>query len=105
MVFRVSGTIDADLTIKNDFITIAGQSAPGDGICLKGTLGIKASNVIVRFLRVRAEGRGDAVTSRYKKNIILDHVSASWSGDEVMTLVHGENVTIQRCTSGSCRGT
>lgn len=97
VVFRVSGTIDADLSIKNDFITIAGQTAPGDGICLKGTLGINASNVIVRFLRVRAEGRGDAVTSRYKKNIILDHVSASWSGDEVMTLYHGENVTIQWC--------
>jgi hypothetical protein len=39
VVFRVSGTIDADLKISNDFITIAGQTAPGDGIAIKGTLG------------------------------------------------------------------
>ena len=95
VVFRVSGTIDADLKISNDFITIAGQTAPGDGITLKGTLGINANNVIIRYMRVRAEGRGDAISGRYKKNIIIDHVSASWSSDEVLTIYHCENVTIQ----------
>ncbi|YCM42513.1 hypothetical protein V2O64_14475 [Verrucomicrobiaceae bacterium 227] len=105
VVFRVSGTIDADLSIKHDHITIAGQTAPGDGITLKGRLGINASNVIVRYLRVRAEGSGDAVSGRYKKNIILDHVSASWSSDEVMSIYHCENVTIQWCMiTEACSG-
>jgi len=105
VVFRVSGTIDADLSIKNDKITIAGQTAPGDGITLKGRLGINANDVIVRYLRVRAEGNGDAVSGRYRKNIILDHVSASWSSDEVMSIYHCENVTIQWCMiTEACSG-
>jgi len=97
VVFKASGTIDTDLRIRNDYITIAGQTAPGDGVTIKGTLGIGANDVIIRYLRVRAEGRGDAVGSRYKKNIILDHVTASWSSDEVMSIYHCENVTIQWC--------
>jgi len=105
VVFRVSGTIDADLSIKNDYITIAGQTAPGDGITIKGQLGISASNVIIRYIRVRAEGRGDAVSGRYNKNLIFDHVSASWSSDEVFTIYHGENVTIQWCMiTEACSG-
>ena len=97
VVFRVSGTIDLkrNLDISNPYITIAGQTAPGDGITLKGTLGVNANNVIIRYMRVRAEGRGDAISGRYKKNIIIDHVSASWSSDEVLTIYHCENVTIQ----------
>ena len=95
VIFRVSGTIDTDLSIKNDYITIAGQTAPGDGITLKGTLGISASHVIIRYIRVRAEARGDAISGRYQEHIILDHVSASWSSDEVLTLYHGKNITIQ----------
>jgi hypothetical protein len=53
VVFRVSGTIDADLNIRNDHITIAGQTAPGDGICIKGSLKMSANDVIVRYIRVR----------------------------------------------------
>jgi pectate lyase len=105
VVFRVSGTIDADLKISNDFITIAGQSAPGDGIAIRGTLGISANNVIIRYIRVRAEGRGDAVSGRYNKNLIFDHVSASWSSDEVFSIYHGEYVTIQWCMiTEACSG-
>jgi len=105
VVFRVSGMIDADLKISNDFITIAGQTAPGDGIAIKGTLGIRANNVIIRYIRVRAEGHGDAVSGRYNKNLIFDHVSASWSSDEVFTIYHGENVTIQWCMiTEACSG-
>jgi len=96
-VFRVSGTITGNFSIKNDKITIAGQTAPGDGICIQGSLSIGANDVIIRYIRVRAEGRGDAIGGRYKRNIILDHVSASWSSDEVMSLYHNENVTIQWC--------
>ncbi len=97
VVFNVSGTIDGDVKIKNDFITIAGQTAPGDGITIKGNLAIDASNVVIRYLRVRTDHDGDALGGRYRKNIIVDHVSASWSSDEVFSLYHNENVTIQWC--------
>jgi len=97
VVFRVSGRIDGDVRVRNDHITIAGQTAPGDGITIKGNLGIDANDVIIRYLRVRTDHEGDAVGARYRKNIILDHVSASWSTDEVLSVYHNENVTIQWC--------
>ena len=97
VVFTVSGTIDGDVKIKHDFITIAGQTAPGDGVTIKGNLGIEASDVVIRYIRVRTDREGDALGTRYRKNIILDHVSASWSTDEVLSLYHNENVTIQWC--------
>ena len=97
VIFNVSGTIDGDIRIKNDHITIAGQTAPGDGITIKGNVGIDANDVVIRYVRVRTDHEGDAIGTRYKKNIILDHVSASWSTDEVLSLYHNENVTIQWC--------
>jgi pectate lyase len=99
VVFRVAGTITGNFRIRNNKITIAGQTAPGDGICIKGSLTIDASNVIIRYIRVRANptAETDAIWGRYHKNIILDHVSASWSSDEVMSPYHNENVTIQWC--------
>jgi hypothetical protein len=99
IVFRVSGTIEGKFNIKNDRITIAGQTAPGDGICIRGSLGVSANDVIIRYIRVRANPNieTDAIGGRYKKNIILDHVSASWSSDEVLSIYHCENVTIQYC--------
>jgi len=97
VVFRVSGTIEGNFNIRNDNITIAGQTSPGYGICIKGNLVISANNVIIRYIRVRPIASGDAIGGRYKKNIILDHVSASWSNDEVLSLYHNENVTIQWC--------
>lgn len=104
VVFRVSGTIDlkTNLNIRNPYITIAGQTAPGDGIALKGhSLGIGANEVIIRHIRVRLGDESgednDAVSSRYVSNIILDHVSASWSVDETVSIYHCENVTVQWC--------
>ena len=104
VVFRISGTINlnSDLDIKNPYITIAGQTAPGDGITLRGRpLMIRADEVIIRYIRVRlgdeSGGMTDAITSRYTNNLILDHVSASWSIDETMTIYHGKNVTVQWC--------
>ncbi len=104
VVFRVSGTITLKrrLKISHPFITIAGQTAPGDGICIrKYPFTIDASEVIVRYLRVRlgdeAGVDADAISSRYQKNLILDHVSASWSVDETMSIYHCENVTVQWC--------
>jgi pectate lyase len=99
VVFRVAGTIDGRFDIRSDNITIAGQTAPGDGICIKGNLGVSANDVIIRHISIRANPtvETDAIGGRYHKNIILDHVSASWSSDEVMSLYHNENVTIQWC--------
>ena len=100
VVFRVSGTIVGNFSIKNGNITIAGQTAPGDGICIKGNLSTSADNIIIRYIRVRWDpslGSNDAIGGRYQKNIIIDHVSASWSADETFTLYHNENTTVQWC--------
>ncbi len=104
VVFRVSGTIElkSAIKIKNPYITIAGQTAPGDGICIKDyPISLDADEIIIRYIRVRLGGdsgrEDDAIGGRFKKNIILDHVSASWSVDETMSVYHCENVTIQWC--------
>ena len=102
VVFRISGTISLtkNLEIKNPFITIAGQTAPGDGIALKNyPLIIAADEVIIRYIRVRfgneSGGEADAVSARFTKNLIVDHVSASWSVDETMSIYHCDNITVQ----------
>lgn len=104
IVFRVSGTITLkkQLSIYNPHITIAGQTAPGDGICLRGyPLSINADEVIIRYIRVRlgdeTKTESDAISSRFHKNIILDHVSASWSVDETMSIYHCDSITVQWC--------
>ena len=105
VVFRVSGTIklEKSLSIRNPYITIAGQTAPGDGICLKDwSLNINANEVIVRYLRVRpgsASGKGlDAISGGGCENVIIDHCSASWSVDECVSIYSAaRNVTVQWC--------
>ncbi len=104
VVFDVSGTIRllSNVSIKNPYLTIAGQTAPGDGICLSGgKIGIGADQVIIRHIRVRVgdenEGDHDAVECRGRKNIILDHVSASWSVDEAMSVYGCDSITVQWC--------
>lgn len=106
VVFAVDGTIalKSPLRVNNDSITIAGQTAPGDGICLKDyPLVINASDVVVRYLRVRpgdAAGKDfDAVGGgRYgQHDVILDHISASWSVDECLSIYKTHNLTVQWC--------
>jgi len=104
VIFRVSGNIELEspLKIKDPYITIAGQTAPGDGICIKNhQLSIDADQVIIRYIRVRLgdmSGKGyDAIGGRYHKNIILDHVSASWSVDECISIYRCDSVTVQWC--------
>ena len=93
VVFRVSGTLklNTDLNINHPDITIAGQSAPGDGICIAGTLNINTHNVIIRHLRVRRGvpigGQGDDnIGGNPDHHIIIDHCSTSWGMDENISL-------------------
>ena len=107
IVFRVSGTIalKSTLAVKKSHITIAGQTAPGDGICLKNYgLVIAADHVIVRYLRCRpgddAGAESDALSISSGRDIIVDHCSASWSVDETLSASTGGglgNVTVQWC--------
>lgn len=114
VIFRVSGTIElkAPLQIYKPFLTLAGQSAPGDGICLKNYgVSVRTSEVIIRYLRFRPGdevGRrmaklgkpfqtdalqinaGDWIAGRgkeaYTRNIIIDHCSFSWAIDETLSI-------------------
>jgi pectate lyase len=113
ILFLVSGTIELNerLNIEHPYITIAGQTAPGEGICLKGeTLRIATHDVIIRYIRVRLgdrmHGKGslqgkDAISISEGRDIILDHCSSSWSLDEVLSASTRDpslsGVTVQWC--------
>ena len=92
VVFRISGIIMLEklLTISNPYITIAGQTAPGDGICIRGqTTEINTHDVVLRHLRFRRgniKDRNDALGGYPVGNIIVDHCSASWGLDENLSL-------------------
>jgi pectate lyase len=112
VVFRVGGTIEleSELQIGHPFITIAGQTAPGGGVCLKNAgIAVSTHDVLIQHLRVRPgnEGRvdpdiNDAISILGPRggeggayNVVIDHVSASWSEDEAVSTWYGaHDVTI-----------
>jgi pectate lyase len=124
VVFRVSGliTLQNPLLIKRPFITIAGQTAPGDGICLKARdVRIENCNdVVIRYIRFRPGDvggtvidqnfgdniwEGDCLSVRGSRNIVIDHCSLSWNVDETVEIYKGDlyptyvtdNITFQWC--------
>ncbi len=111
VVFGVGGVIELQkpIVIQEPYLTIAGQTAPGDGICLKGsrdTLTLRDTHdVVIRFLRVRTgyggdkeSQKGDCITCLGSHSFILDHCSTSWGTDETLSCSEGCDLyTVQWC--------
>ena len=92
VVFGVAGliTLETPLEIEHPFITIAGQTAPGDGVCIRGqSVHINTHDVVIRYMRFRRGNlkvRDDSLGGNPVGNVIIDHVSASWGLDENLSL-------------------
>jgi PKD repeat protein len=108
IVFRVGGTITlgAEITVENPFLTIAGQTAPGDGICVRGNkINIKTHDVIIRGMRLRPgdlapidDNAKGILVQEGAYNVILDHCSISWSVDMLFATWNSYgSLTVQNC--------
>lgn len=109
ILFKVAGTIwlERKLAIDKGDITLAGQSAPGDGVTIAGyPVSLYADNIIIRFIRFRmgdlkispreADG-ADAFGGRQHQDIMIDHCSISWGTDECSSFYDNKNFTMQWC--------
>jgi hypothetical protein len=111
VVFRVSGiiTLQSNIKISRSNLTIAGQTAPGDGICLKGyslilngaKIGGNHGDIIIRFIRSRPGGTVSTGLYGFDmencQNVIVDHCSFSWANEENAAMYDTKNVTVQYC--------
>ncbi|MCX6208148.1 MAG: T9SS type A sorting domain-containing protein [Bacteroidetes bacterium] len=114
IVFKVSGIIDlqSQLKVNRSNFTVAGQTAPGDGICLKGhsficngarlaSLGGNHGNIIIRYLRSRPGSTLSTGVYGFDMenchNVIIDHCSFSWANEECAALYDTKNTTVQWC--------
>jgi hypothetical protein len=94
VVFNVAGmiTLKNRIRVRAPYITIAGQTAPGDGICIRGaTVGVDTHDVVIRHLRFRrgetnVANRDDSLGGNPVGNVIVDHCSASWGLDENLSM-------------------
>ena len=94
IVFNVSGVIrlSSPIHLRAPYVTIAGQTAPGDGVCLTGaSFLIDTHDVVIRHMRFRRGAqdvafRDDAIGGNPVGNIMIDHCSASWGLDENMSI-------------------
>lgn len=104
VVFRVSGTIalESQIKINYPFITIAGQTAPGDGICIRNhQVKFNTHDVIIRYMRFRPGDAAGIVYDGFGSNggdhAIVDHCSVSWGIDETLSINKTSNFTVQWC--------
>lgn len=102
ILFRTGGQINltSNLQVNNPRITIAGQSAPGDGITIAvRQTSVNHNDVVLRNIRFRPGNSSgaevDALNVEYAKNVVIDHVSASWSVDEALSVTNSTNVSVQ----------
>ena len=111
VVFNISGIIElkSPLVIRRSNITIAGQTAPGDGICLKGHSfivsgagkGGNKGNIIIRHIRSRPGGTLKSGLYGFDMenchDVIIDHCSFSWANEECAAMYDIKNITVQYC--------
>lgn len=106
VLFRIAGIIElkTPISIRQPFLTLAGQSAPGDGICLKGRgISVETHDVVIRYLRIRpgdisGEETDSLAISRGSRRVVIDHCSTTWSVDENLS-PSGDiaDITVQWC--------
>ena len=109
IVFDVAGIIDlkSPLIVKHGYVTVAGQTAPGDGICIKGDSVIfKCNHVILRYLRFRfgTKEKTASLIVKGQNNVIIDHCSLAWGYPSNLDFFDNTDSTIQWCIIGESLG-